>query len=102
MRCDVFTRETLDVHELHDRLRHRVLDAEVRHRVDETLVQGRGPHQSRAFQRLRVILLAAVHSHLHLHRGILAAALKRCKLRECSTLAWYAIMCSKDTEGSIW
>ena len=46
----VLARQTLHVHELHDRLGHRVLDAEVRHGVDEALVQRRRPHQRGRFR----------------------------------------------------
>ena len=43
-----FSREAVDAHELHYGLGHGVLDAEVRDRVDEALVQLRRPHEARA------------------------------------------------------
>jgi arginine deiminase len=55
VRRDVLSRQTVDVHELHDRLRHRVANAEMRNRVDESLVKRRRPDEPRAFQRLRVV-----------------------------------------------
>ena len=45
---DVLALGAVDVHEPHYGLGHGVLDAEVRDRVDEALVQKRRPHEARA------------------------------------------------------
>lgn len=44
---DVLPGEALHVHQLHDRLGHRVLHPQVRHHLHEPLVQLRRPHQPR-------------------------------------------------------
>lgn len=41
---NVLTSETVHIHELHDGLGHRVLDAQVNHGVHESLVELRSPH----------------------------------------------------------
>ena len=55
----VLASQTFHVHELHDRLRDSVFDAEMRDGVDEALVQRRGPHETRALERVRRIVLGA-------------------------------------------
>jgi hypothetical protein len=57
---DVLPGEALHVHELHDGLGHRVLDAQVRHHVDEALVQLRRPHQPGPLARGVVAVVIAV------------------------------------------
>ncbi|CAL5094947.1 unnamed protein product [Urochloa decumbens] len=48
---DVLAREAVHAHQLHYRLGHGVLDAEVRNGVDEPLVELRRPDQARPLQR---------------------------------------------------
>jgi hypothetical protein len=61
---DVLPREAVDAHQLHYGLGHRVLDAQVRHRVHEALVQLRRPHQARPLQRPgRLVPGASSSSH---------------------------------------
>ncbi|CAL4908218.1 unnamed protein product [Urochloa decumbens] len=48
---DVLAREAVDAHQLHYRLGHGVLDAEVGDGVDEALVELRRPDQARPLQR---------------------------------------------------
>jgi hypothetical protein len=55
---DVLAREAVDAHELHYGLGHGVLDAELRHGVDEALVQLRRPHEARALERPRRLVAA--------------------------------------------
>jgi hypothetical protein len=61
---DVLPREAVDAHQLHYGLGHSVLDAQVRHRVHEALVQLRRPHQARPLQRPgRLVPGASSSSH---------------------------------------
>jgi hypothetical protein len=60
---DVLPREAVDAHQLHYGLGHRVLDAQVRHRVHEALVQLRRPHQARPLQRPGRLVPGASSSH---------------------------------------
>lgn len=53
VRRNVLAREAIDAHQLHYRLGDGVLDAEVRHRVDEPLVQLRRPHEPGPLERPR-------------------------------------------------
>nr|CAB3461476.1 unnamed protein product [Digitaria exilis] len=59
---DVLAREAVDAHQLHYGLGHGVLDAEVRHGVDEALVELRRPHEARALERPRRLVSAAAPS----------------------------------------
>ncbi|KAF8765630.1 hypothetical protein HU200_008121 [Digitaria exilis] len=59
---DVLAREAVDAHQLHYGLGHGVLDAEVRHGVDEALVELRRPHEARALERPRRLVAAAAPS----------------------------------------
>uniref|UniRef100_A0A8R7U266 Uncharacterized protein n=1 Tax=Triticum urartu TaxID=4572 RepID=A0A8R7U266_TRIUA len=52
---DVLAGEALHVHQLHDGLGHRALDAQVRHHLHEPLVQLRRPHQPRPLRRRRLL-----------------------------------------------
>ena len=56
---DVLAREAVDAHQLHYGLGHGVLDAEVRHGVDEALVQLRRPHEARPLERPRRLVAGA-------------------------------------------
>uniref|UniRef100_A0A804Q0B3 Uncharacterized protein n=1 Tax=Zea mays TaxID=4577 RepID=A0A804Q0B3_MAIZE len=69
---DVLAREAVDAHQLHYGLGHGVLDAEVRHGVDESLVQLRRPHEARALERPGRLVAAAAPA---------AAAGTRCRRR---------------------
>ncbi|KAG2594455.1 hypothetical protein PVAP13_5NG647001 [Panicum virgatum] len=48
----VLPRQPFHVHQLHDRLGHRLLDPQVRHHVHEPLVQLRRPHQPGPLRRV--------------------------------------------------